>query len=97
MKSHFGTALFLLVLLFVAWIFVASTPLDRMSRTCSPVNWSGKMVVSLTSLVSPSFSGKVQKFFDDRFSDCRFVIWEQFYEDDFNKMKAQVLQEKAAK
>lgn len=87
-SSHWGTLFFLLGMLWLIWIFVAGLPLDRMSRTCQPVHWSGRLVTSLTSLAAPSYARSVDNWFENQFLNCRYVIWQQFYEDEYRAEQA---------
>lgn len=78
---------FLGFLVWVASIFVAGEPLKRIDRTCAPVNWTNTFFGSVVQLVAPSYVPKVDSFFNARFMDCRFLVWNQFYEKDYQQMK----------
>ncbi len=88
-SKPFLAIFFLSCLVWGASIFIAGEPMKRIDRTCAPVGWTNTFVGSLTSLVAPSYTPKVNGFFDRRFMDCRFLVWQQFYETDYLEMKAQ--------
>lgn len=80
-KEFFG----LLFLGFVAWIFMAGTPKDRIENACAPVAWVGNGTTSLASLVLPNEQVKVQGWFDSVEYGCRYVTWRLFYQKAYNQ------------
>lgn len=86
-SKPFLAIFFIAVMVWVGSIFIAGEPLLRIDRTCAPVSWGNTFVTSLTRLVAPSYAPKVDGFFINRFQDCRYMMWQQFYEDGYREMK----------
>lgn len=76
-------------LAFVVWVFVASTPTDRIENGCRPVGWAGNVVTSLTALVLPDQQRRVEKWFDKLEYGCRYMTWRLFYQEKYNAWLAQ--------
>lgn len=74
---------------FVFWIIAAADPNQRIQNGCRPIGWTGNVVTSLSALVLPKQQVTVQKWFDDVEYGCRFTVWRLFYQEDYNKWKAQ--------
>lgn len=79
----------LLFLGFIAWVFIAGTPQDRINNFCRPVGWSGNAVTSLSALAVPSQQENVQGWFDKFEYGCRYMTWRLFYQAEYNAWKAQ--------
>ena len=75
----------ILFLALVGWIFIASTPNERLERVCKPVGWTGNVVVSLSALVLPTQEKTVQGWFDKLEYGCRYTAWRLIYQNDYNK------------
>lgn len=85
----------MLFLAFIAWVFIAGTPQDRINNFCRPVAWTGNAVTSLSALAVPTQQQNVQNWFDKFEYGCRYMTWRLFYQAEYNAyMKAQ--QEKGA-
>ncbi len=95
MKDPVQLIIFVSVMAFVGWVFIAETPLDRLDHTCRPVHWLGTATSSLVSVVSTSGEEKVNEFFESGVHHCKMIAWKQFYESRFNEMKVE--KEKEAK
>lgn len=74
----------MLFLAFVAWVFIAGTPQDRINNFCRPVGWAGNAVVSLSALAVPTQQENVQGWFDKFEYGCRYMTWRLFYQADYN-------------
>lgn len=85
-SKPFLAVFFLLCVVWAGSILLAGNPLARIDRTCSPLNWSNRLLTSMTRLVAPSYAPKVDAFFVGRFSDCRYLMWQQFYENSYKEM-----------
>lgn len=74
----------------IAYIIISSDPKIRLERSCAPVGWFGKVAVSVTDLFTDSMSLSVQEFVNSREMDCRYVVWRQFFEEDYIKQQQQI-------
>lgn len=79
----------MLFLAFVAWVFIAGSPLDRINHFCRPVGWTGNVVVSLSALVLPAQQARVQGYSDKMEYGCQYLTWRLFYQESYNAWKAQ--------
>jgi hypothetical protein len=84
----------LLFLGFIAWVFIAGTPQERINHFCKPIGWSGNAVVSLAALAVPNQQENVQGWFNKFEYGCQYMTWRLFYQADYNAWKEQ--QEKGA-
>jgi len=75
----------LLFLAFVGWIFISSSPTQRIEHFCQPVAWVGNVSTSVTALLVPSQQANVQKWFDKFEYGCRYMTWRLIYQADYNK------------
>lgn len=80
-KEFFG----MLFLAFIAWVFIAGTPNDRIDNFCRPVGWTGNAVTSLSALAVPSQQENVKGWFDKFQYGCRYMTWRLFYQEEYNK------------
>lgn len=92
-SKPFFAVFFLLCVLWAGSILIASTPLARLDRTCAPIGWGNTFFTSITRLVAPSYAPKVDEFFVRRFSDCRYMVWQQFFEAAYQDMSDGVAKE----
>jgi hypothetical protein len=86
----------LLLLAFVAWVFIAATPQQRIENVCRPVGWGGNATTSLTALTLPAHQQSVQRWFDKFEYGCRFTVWRLFFQDAYNKWLEAQAQQQAA-
>lgn len=84
----FALIFFVVVMVWVGSIFVSGTPRDRIDASCQPIPLVGKFFTSVGALVSSEVERGVAAFFTDRTYDCRYVLWRQFYEDDYQRLMA---------
>lgn len=78
---------------FIGWlgyIMISSDPKVRLERSCVPVGWFGKAAVSASDLLTDSMSAGVQDFVNNREIDCRYIVWRQFFEEDYLKQQKQL-------
>lgn len=80
MSKLFGGVFFFLAMFYLATIFITGDPLTRINRTCEPIHWVGTATTSVSNLAGGKFTPRIQAFFDARFKDCRYMVWQQFYE-----------------
>jgi hypothetical protein len=79
----------MLFLAFVAWVFLAGNPDERIKNVCRPIGWSGNVVVSLSALVVPDQQTTIQGYFQKFEYGCRFLTWRLFYQEAYNQWLAQ--------
>ncbi|WP_413769326.1 hypothetical protein, partial [Vibrio vulnificus] len=71
---------------FLVWSLVFSdSPTERIERVCEPINWSGRLLESFTSAVTPGYAETVGGAFDKLNNGCKYVIWSAFYKDEYEK------------
>lgn len=75
----------LLFLAFVGWIFVSSSPTQRIEHFCKPVGWAGNISTSVTALLVPTQQVSVQKWFDKFEYGCQYMTWRLLYQAEYNK------------
>ena len=80
--THITTAL---VVAFLGYIFIADSPQERLDHACKPVEWVGNMTVSLSALTTPGWQTRVKRWIANTDYACEYVLWRQFYEDDYKK------------
>lgn len=74
----------LLFLAFVGWIFVSSSPTQRIEHFCKPVGWAGNVSTSVTALLVPSQQVNVQNWFDKFEYGCQYMTWRLLYQAEYN-------------
>ena len=80
----------LMATLFLFWlIFVvlASDPLSRLNRMCSPAVWLGRGVSSLVGLFNEQDATQVAGGFNHVFDGCRLWGWNVFYASTYEAMR----------
>ena len=70
----------LAVFAWAIWIVLATDGNLRIARGCEPVNWTGNVVVTLASVMNPTWEAGTQHFFDRSDYVCRLTLWRLFYE-----------------
>jgi hypothetical protein len=75
----------LLFLAFVGWIFVSSSPTQRIEHFCQPVGWAGNVSTSVTALLVPTQQVSVQRWFDKFEYGCQYMTWRLLYQAEYNK------------
>jgi len=74
---------------YLVYTILASDPLERMNRICTPVTkWPARVVVSGARIFSPTSAPGLQQKFDHGFGTCRRWVWGALYRDDYIKAKA---------
>ena len=72
------------LLLFVLWIFAAPFPIERIARTCEPVNWLGNIATSTTALSAEDHTEASARWSDKLNYSCRYMVWRLIYQDAYN-------------
>lgn len=88
-KTIFGQIISLLVIVYIGWVMLATTPESRMERACRPVQWTGNVTVSLTNLTVPQWQAQVQDLFDRGEYGCQYSLWRLFYESEYKAAAAE--------
>lgn len=79
----FGTVFFIVCCFFLLFIILATTPLDRINRTCLPANWLGVTMTTIGAMVSTRTEDSVREGANTIYDACRFAIYRQFYAADY--------------
>lgn len=76
-----GGGLFsILMVLFVGWVFIASSDEERLVRACKPTQWIGGFATSIVDLTAPKYSSTVDGWIDSLEYSCQYMLWRLFYE-----------------
>ncbi len=79
-----------LTLMYLIYLLLAGTPLDRIDRTCAPFFiWPGKAVTSAVGLFAPDAVAPVSAKFQSGFGMCRKWVWLTFYQAEYDRMRRQ--------
>lgn len=86
----FGGIVSLFVGVWFVSIFIVTSPMDRLERSCAPVTWLGNMTTSLSMLldIDEATLVKTKSMFKRGTYGCKFVLWRVVYEDDWKAAKA---------
>lgn len=82
MFRMFDMIFFAGVLFFLGWIFLGSTPEQRMERACAPIGWGGQLVEAGGELATEPNSSTVRvirEYTDKGEYGCQYIIWRAFY------------------
>lgn len=74
-----------LLVLFIGWIFIGSTPHNRIERFCQPVMWMGNIGESILLLVGSDSKNTVTKYTSELDYGCRYATWRLFYGQEFEE------------
>lgn len=77
--EFFGGTLIALLVLFIAWTFLAGNPDQRIARACMPTVWVGRMFASASMAADTDYSGGISKTFVNMDRGCQLTIWDYFY------------------
>jgi hypothetical protein len=78
----------MLFLFYLIYVLIASSPLSRLNRMCSPpFVWSGKVFSSAVALASPGTANRLSDRFQHGFYACRRWGWNVFYEQSYERMQ----------
>lgn len=70
----------ILLIIFLGWIFIASSDEERLIRSCKPTQWIGGFGTSLVDLTVPKYSKTVDGWVDSLEYSCQYMFWRLFYE-----------------
>jgi len=88
MGKWVGTSLFILLLLFLAYVLFQPTPRDRINSACLPVEGGGKVVTAVASAVKAGWEAPTRNGMDKATHFCRFTVFKVFYADELARQKA---------
>lgn len=78
----------MLFLFYLVYVLIASSPLSRLDRMCSPpFVWSGKVFSSAVALASQGTANRLSDRFQHGFYACRRWGWNVFYEQSYERMQ----------
>lgn len=83
--NAFGGIFFIAVMVFLLWTILASTPRGRIERVCEPTHWIGKVFIGMFEMWGPQQANAAEDFFNETNYSCKYLIWRQFYYDDWLK------------
>ncbi|SFI13384.1 hypothetical protein [Modicisalibacter xianhensis] len=81
MAMRGSTLIGVAILVWVAWIVLATDSEARIERTCQPVLWVGNVATSLTQLTFNEQQESVHEAFNSADYACRFTVWRLLHED----------------
>lgn len=81
MAMRGSTLIGVAILVWVAWIVLATDSSERIERTCQPALWFGNVATSLTQLTFPKYQESVHETFESADYACRFTVWRLLHED----------------
>lgn len=85
MGARGSTLIGVAILVWVAWIVLATNSEARIERTCQPVLWAGNIATSLTQLTFNEYQDSVQESFESADYACRFTVWRLLYEENWKE------------
>lgn len=75
---------------YAIYVLLASDPLTRINRMCTPVTiWPEKIVVSGLRVFSPSSVPAYTRSFNNGFDNCRRWTFGVMYRDEYEQLRAQ--------
>jgi hypothetical protein len=87
MQKPYTAVGFFLFLVFVGYIVLGGTPVERISRGCEPVTWIGRFAASVVSVIYPKGEAGVAAGFASGYQSCRLVVWRQFYAEEYKRLQ----------
>lgn len=95
-SKPFLTVFSLLVFGYILYIILASDPLTRVNRICTPVvRWPERAVIAGVRIGWPTHEGGTRQSFDHGYQTCRRWVWGTLYQPEYERMKAQRAEEQA--
>lgn len=93
----FLTVFAMLVFGYILYVVLASDPLVRVNRICEPVvRWPERAVVAGVRIGWPQNEPSVRQSFGHGYQTCRRWVWGTLYQPEYERMKAQRAERKAA-
>jgi hypothetical protein len=91
LTNAFGAISGAVVIGWVIWIFITSSPAERLDRTCAPVGVVQKIATSMVMLMDGSERNvaATKAGFERTVYGCKFTVWRVFYEDSWKAEMAE--------
>lgn len=83
----FGTVFFALCMFFLAFVFLAGTPIQRIDRGCLPVKWVGRAVTTVAAIASETAEDRARLGSSETVQACRFFMFRQFYSEELERQR----------
>lgn len=80
----FAMMFFLFCVGWLGYVMIATDRDARLDRSCQPVHSIGTLIESVTGLVSMSAAETVHEYTATTATNCRFVVWRQFFDNSTN-------------
>lgn len=88
MSKPFLMLFFVFVTGYTGYVFVASSPVERLNRTCAPFTlWPGQLVIAAVKIGAGEHTSVAKSTFEAGFNTCRRWLWNAFYEDDYQQLR----------
>lgn len=84
----FGTVFFALCCFFFGWVILADSPIERINRGCTPMNWIGRAMTTIASFGSSKAEQQVADGSSSLFNGCRVFMFRQFYAEELAQLRA---------
>jgi hypothetical protein len=89
MSKPFLMLFFAFVMGYTGYVFIASSPVERLNRTCGPFTlWPGQLVVAAVKIGASEHTEETRNTFEGGFNTCRRWLWNAFYEEEYQQMRA---------
>lgn len=75
------------ILIWMVWIFLATSQTHRIERICQPVLWTGNVFTSLVALTAPKYQDHIESGFASADYGCRYTVWRLLFEDKYIKQR----------
>lgn len=87
----FGAVLFACICFFFVYVLLAGSPVERLNRSCLPMNWVGKTLETIGSIgAGAQGEEKMGEAKATMFNTCRFALYRQFYSEEHKRLREQV-------
>ncbi len=77
--EFFAGTLVAALVLFVAWVFLAGAPDQRIARACTPTIWIGKVFSSASMAADTDYSTSINSGYGNLDKGCQLTIWDYVY------------------
>jgi hypothetical protein len=89
--QYVSSAIGVTILVYVALIAIADSPINKIDRVCDPAFiWPKKAIVAMAKMGSPNSVPGIEKSFNSGHGRCRAWMWDTFFEEEYRKMQADV-------
>jgi len=89
MSKPFFMLFFAFVMGYTGYVFIASSPIERLNRGCAPFTlWPGQLVVAAVKIGASDRTSETRNTFEGGFNTCRRWLWNAFYEEEYQQLRA---------